>query len=128
MIKTEAFVVKHEENEIPIPTAWRSIFSSIVNAFVKKDYLLSCNIKGVSPISFETAEKIKGYIESYGQELIPVPEETWESSVCIYTGTHWDVLIDLWTAEEGRSDLVLAAQVLEMGNSYIINVRLVYVP
>ena len=128
MTEIEIPVEKDEENELPIPTVWRSTFVSIVNAFVKKDYLLSNEIKGVSPVSMETASQIKEYIEDYGQELIQLPNETWKSSICIYMEDRWEVLIDLWTAGEGRSDLVLGAQVSESENGYIIDIEMVYVP
>lgn len=60
--------------------------------------------------------------------LIELPDETWESSICMWMGNHWDVLIDLWTEAEGRSDLVLSAQVTESDNSFVVNVDMIYVP
>lgn len=128
MTKVEIFVEKDEENERPIPTAWRPAFSKIVDAFCKKDYSLSNGIVGVSSVSNETAIHIKEYIQGYGEELVQLSDETWDSSICIWTGSHWDVLIDLWTAGEGRSDLVLGAQVTENDNTYIIDIGMVYVP
>ncbi|WP_394203820.1 DUF7668 domain-containing protein [Marinagarivorans algicola] len=68
------------------------------------------------------------YIEEYGEELISLPNETWESSICIWMGNHWDVLIDLWTKGEGRSDLVLSAKVAESKNGFYIEVGMIYVP
>ncbi len=124
----EVPVVKDEENEGPIPTVWRPLFVDIVNAFVKKDYLLSAGLNSVSPVSKETANQIKEYIEDYGEELIQLPEETWESSVYIWMEPHWDVLIDLWTAGEGRSDLVLRAEVSENDTGYKVHISMVYVP
>lgn len=128
MSKIEVAVEKNYENERPIPTVWRSTFSNIVDAFVKKDYSLSRGITDVSSISNETAIHVKEYIQDYGEELTQLSDETWESSMCIWMGSHWDVLIDLWTAGEGRSDLVLGAQVTEKNNKYIIDVGMVYVP
>jgi hypothetical protein len=124
----EVPVVKDEENESPIPTVWRPIFADIVNAFVKKDYVLTARLNSVSPVSKKTAKQIKEYIEDYGEELIQLPEETWESSVCIWMGPHWDVLVDLWTAGEGRSDLVLRAEVSENDTGYKVHINMVYVP
>lgn len=43
-------------------------------------------------------------------------------------GTHWDILVDLWTAGEGLSDLVLGAQVKENKEEHIVHVQMVYVP
>lgn len=127
-MEEEIPVVKDEENERPVPTVWRHIFFDVVNALVKKDYTLSNNIDGVSSVSKDTANHIKEYIEDYGEELIQLPDETWESSVSICMGSYWNVLVDLWTAGEGRSDLVLGARVSESGGGYIVHVQMVYVP
>src|SRR5687768_8157079 len=96
----------------PIPIAWRQTFREIVAAFAAADYRLVA-IPAAEPVSTETATQIQRYISDYGATLVPLPEETWESSVCIWAGSHWDTLIDLWTQEEGRSDLVLHAQVTD---------------
>lgn len=124
----EISVEKNEEDEGPVPHVWRPIFKEIVNAFIKKDYGLSNGIDRVSSVSENTAEQIKEYIEDYGEELIELPEETWETSVYICYGDYWNLLIDLWTKSEGRSDLVLNAEVREKNDEYEVKIRLVYVP
>lgn len=121
-------VEKNEEDELPIPHVWRPIFKSIVSEFVKKDYSLSSGVKNVNPISRNTVEQIEKYIEDYGEELIELPEETWDTSVYICYGDYWNLLIDLWTKDEGLSDLVLNAEVREKNNEYAVDIRLVYVP
>lgn len=128
MTESDIAVEKNEENELPIPTAWRPIFSEIVNSFVKKDYCLREGLENVSAVSEETTNHIKEYIDEYGEELTQLSEDTWISSVCIWMGTHWNVLIDLWTAGEGRSDLVLGAKVSENGSDYLVEIGIVYVP
>lgn len=121
-------VCKDKDQERSVPTVWRPIFVDIIDAFMKKNYLLSEGVKSVSVVSNETAKHIKEYIADYGEELTQLPEETWESSVCIWMGTHWDVLIDLWTKGEGASDLVLSAKVSESDRGYIVDIGMVYVP
>jgi hypothetical protein len=37
-------------------------------------------------------------------------------------------LIDLWTVEEGWSDMVLELAVAENGDSYVFDIQLVYMP
>jgi adenylate kinase family enzyme len=105
---SEIKVEKNEENELPIPHIWRPSFKAIISAFVKQDYNLSSEIKKVNPVSNETAEQIKEYIEDYGD--------------------YWNVLVDLYTKEEGLSDLVMNVEVRESNNEYLIDVKLVYVP
>ncbi len=128
MNENKVSIVKDKEREQPIPSRWRPIFSHIVDSLVKKDYSLSRDVAGAAIISDETASQIKGYIDDYGEELIQLSEETWNTSVCIWTGDHWDVLIDLWTAGEGRSDMVLSAKVFEVETGHRVDVEMVYVP
>ena len=120
--------VKDEESQRPIPTAWRPILKDIVHAFVNHDYQLSVGVRGVEPVSVETADQIRGYIANYGEVLVDLPEETWSSSVCIWNGNRWDALVDLWRVAEGRSDLVLSVQASETQDDFIISVYMVYVP
>jgi len=117
-----------KEEELPIPHLWRPTFKAIVSAFAQKDYKLNLGVKSVNPVSDITAKQIKEYIEDYGEVLIELPEETWNSSVYICYGDYWNVLIDLFTKDEGRSDLVLNAEVREINGSYVYDIRLVYVP
>ena len=71
MTETEVLIEKDEENERPVPTIWRSTFSGIIDAFVKKDYSLSSGVIGVSSISNETANHIKEYIKDYARGTGP---------------------------------------------------------
>lgn len=125
---SQVLAVKDEESERPIPTVWRPVISAIVRAFVSRDYQLSAGVHGVARIPHERADQIGKYIQDYGAELIDLPEETWDSSVCIWVGNRWDALIDLWTLSEGRSDLVLSLEVSEDGSGFKFNVYMVYVP
>jgi hypothetical protein len=125
---SQVAAVKDENNERPIPSAWRSAIRQIVGAFAQHDYALSVGVAGVAPIPIETAAQVRDYIEDYGAVLLDLSEETWDSSVCIWTGDHWDALIDLWTADEGRSDLALNLRVFEGDPGTLIAVHMVYVP
>ncbi len=121
-------IVQKDENQGPVPSAWRPVLSAIVNAFVEGDYALSRGIRGVSPLSPTTAEQIKRYITDYGEVLIPLPDETWATSVCVWAGAYWDVMVDLWTHGEGRSDMVLRANVTQSHDGFAYEVYMVYVP
>ncbi len=125
---SEVHAMKDEESERPIPTVWRPVISKIVRAFASRDYQLSEGVPGVAPVSPNTSEQIKKYVEDYGAELVELPEQSWESSVCIWAGNRWDALIDLWTYSEGRSDLVLSLEVFEQESGFEFYVYMVYVP
>lgn len=114
--------------EGPIPSAWRPTFVRIVEAFVRHDYRLQAGVPGVAPVSEDTAGHVRDYVEDYGATLAALPEEAWETSVCNWAGNHWDALVDLWTEEEGRSDLVLQARVRETVDGDMVEIHMVYVP
>lgn len=121
-------VVKDGSKEGPIPSVWRPVFCDIVSALVRGDFKLGAGIAGVLPVSDDTAERMSSYVKDYGETLVELPEETWKSSVCIWTGHRWDALVDLWTLREGRSDLVLQTFVRESDRGFLFDIHMVYVP
>lgn len=123
----EVLALKNEA-EGPIPTAWRETLSAIVEGFVAGDYRLERGVANVAPVSAETASHIREYFHDYGATLVALPDATWGPSVCIWYGDHWDALVDLWTQEEGHSDLVLHVRVVEANPGFLIQIHLVYVP
>ena len=124
----QAPAVKDENAEHPVASAWRPTLCEIVKAFVRGDYALKQRVPSVAPVSAETARQIERYVADYGETLCELPEETWSTSVAQWTGSHWDVLVDLWTVESGRSDMVLDARVSETPDGFSIEIHLVYVP
>jgi hypothetical protein len=128
MDNIEVLVVKDEHNERPIPEVWRDVFCQIVKLISGGNYLADSPIFNVKPLSLSDSKCIQSSIEAYGEELTELPVATWDSSVYIWMGTHWNVIIDLWTRSEGRSDLIMSAKVYERGNDYLFVVNMVYVP
>ena len=112
----------------PVASAWRPLFRSVVQCFVQGDYELGRGVPGVEPVDAATAAQIRAYVADYGATLRELPEDTWASSVAQWMETHWDVLIDLWSVEEGRSDLVLRGRVVESSTGPRLTVEMVYVP
>jgi hypothetical protein len=120
--------IKDEEDEHPIPLAWRPTLRQVVRAFTKGDYRLACGVPGVDPVSAKQAKQFREYLADYGATLVELPDATWKSSVAQWYDPHWDFLLDLWTAEEGGSDLVLSGSVSETPDGFRFTLRLVYVP
>lgn len=120
--------IKDEDAAHPIAGAWRPMLSEVVSRLTKGDYALASAVDGVEPISPKTAEHIRRSIAGYGCTLTDLPQDTWKTSVAQWYGTHWDVLVDLWTVEEGRSDLVLEGRISETAAGLRFTVHMVYVP
>ena len=97
-------------------------------AFVEKDFVLQRGLTGVEAVSAERASTIAANIDKYGCSLMKLPEAAWQTSVCQWMEGYWDVLIDLYTVEEGESDLALVMRVYEKNESYNFVVQSVHVP
>lgn len=114
--------------EAPVPTCWRDKFAEIVECIASGDYLISRGINGLRAVDTDTSEQIQDYIESYGEQVISLPEQSWDTSIYSWQESYWDVLVDLWTVREGRSDLVLQLRVFEVAAGYEFQIYMVYVP
>jgi len=121
-------VLKDEANQRPVPSVWRRTFHDIVEALKDGDFGLKREVAGVRPITAEDATRIGNNIRSYGARLTSLREETWQTSACQWMRGHWDVLVDLFTVEEGASDLALSVRVYEEGSGYVFEVQSVHVP
>jgi hypothetical protein len=102
----------------PIPDEWRSTFERLVHRLAIGDYAGLARDGVVSATRGPDDTSIGTWIERYPGTLINLPEEAWAFSDHYAIETEpriWYVRLDLWTAEEGRSDLSLEARVWEVG-------------
>jgi hypothetical protein len=120
--------VSKADGFLPVPSLWRQTIRDIVEAFREQDFVLARSVPNVRPVSRSEATRFAEYIEDYGDELAELPDETWETSVCERVADFWDVTVDLYTVNEGHSDMVLELRVRENGSGYVFEVRSVYVP
>lgn len=107
----------------PLPDAFREPIAEIVRRLAAGDYGGLARDR-VAPDSIGT------WIEDYPATLIPLPIEAWQhSDFGALDGTphaYW-VTVDLWTREEGRSDLTLEATVHERDTRVEVHVDDVHV-
>ncbi len=117
------------EEETPIPTEWRDVLSQIVASLAREDAVLARDVQGVDPVSDDVRQQCLEAVEDYGRvDLGVLPSDTWETSVAISQGGSWSCLVDLWTTQEGRSDLALQVLVRESEGQYRFVPVMVYVP
>lgn len=124
----EIQVLKDEEEQQPIPSVWRQTLSEIIEAFRSGDFQLNRGIAGVRQLSPQDAGRIARSLEGYGVHLTSLPEDTWGTSACQWMRGYWDALIDLYTVEEGASDLALSVRIYEAVQGYDFQVESVHVP
>jgi len=118
-----------DESEGPVPELWRPTFSALVDSLVERAPTIGGGLPEVEPVPDAVREQCLSAVDNYRDvDLVPLPQETWKSSVTAWQGDHWLCLIDLWTEQEGRSDLVLEAEVRERALGFRFTVNMVYVP
>lgn len=121
-------VLYDEDSATPVPTIWRETLIQIVEAFKTND-LISINlIKGVQNVELEYLQEIAENITNYGETLVSLPDETWNSSQAYWKGFCWDIILDLFTESEGRSDLILLMRVFETDGVFEYSIQNIYVP
>lgn len=118
-------ILKDELREHPVPTQWRTTIRLIVDSLLASELP---RIAGVMTMPQDVFAQVKSNIESYGVNLVPLPEETWSTSVSQWILDYWDVLVDLYSVEEGRSDLVLSLRVYKIDGSFEMEIKSVHVP
>ncbi len=125
---TRIDVTKDPSAQQPIPEIWRQTLVEIVEHIRSGDFALSLEIPGVPTLSASVADAIEDNISAYGATLTSLPEAAWETSVCQWMGGYWELVLDLYSEEEGATDLVLSVRVRETGERYTFDVTSVHVP
>lgn len=119
---------KNEEIEQEIPVEWQPIIIEIVEDVVNRN-LRPRNVSGCEvSIDPDEIEHIYQNVDHYGDTLVSLSEDSWQTSICRWMGSYWHLLIDLFTAEEGLSDLVLFIDVYEHESSNSFKIRSLHVP
>ena len=117
------------EFQSPIPNIWRDCIIQIIEAFKDKDFGRLNTLPSVQCIDLAYASEIAENIDAYGAHLISLAEESWNTSVCIYMENEsWKAIIDLFTVEEGRSDLIIDLFIFKKENQFIFQINNIYVP
>lgn len=121
-------IKKHEYLELPVPTLWRDAIKKLADSFVLNEPYISTEEILVKSIDRETSEINSSNIKDYPDAIGPLRPVTWDSSIYMWMGNEWEILIDLSTAEGKTSDLVMHLKIKESVEGYIIEPGLIYVP
>ncbi len=120
-------ILKDEDHEHPVPSEWRPKLREIVEALKDGNFNL-IGLALIDPLDDATGAGIAQNIKDYGCTLTSLSDESWDTSVCMWQADYWEVLVDLFTLEEGRSDLALHVHVFEQMDGFNFKVHFVYVP
>ena len=104
----------------PPPERWRTLLTELVHRLVLGDYAGLAGDGYVTGAHDPDDASIGMWIEDYPATLVDLPPEAWDFSdheLLDPDAGVWAVMIDLWTAEEGHSDLSLEATVWDDGET-----------
>jgi hypothetical protein len=117
-------------SDSPVPKRWRTLLESIVHRLVIGDYAGLAADGLVSYTNDPTDESIGRWIEDYPAKLVDLPAEAWAYSAhAPWAGAaqSWWVIVPLWTAEEGHSDLSMEATIWDDGFEIVAKIDNVHV-
>jgi len=121
-------ISKTEDQELPIPSAWRLALKQIADALVLQTSIPQLDGFLVSPVEKNQLGICQENIRDYPDPLGPLSIESWKTSVSVWSAGYWSVLVDLTTTSGDVSDLVFHAKVMEREDRYLIEPGLIYVP
>ncbi len=125
---SEVLIEKSCGKEGPIPTEWRAVIKSVADAIVfGKPFPNSQNIS-ITDYPADISEINQSNIDDYPDDIGVLDEQTWKTSVYVWTGDRWEILLDLSTFCGETSDLVLHGQMFEEGAGFLFKPGLIYVP
>jgi len=118
-------VKKIPDEELPVPIEWRSILKKIADEITAGRVPRGENIRAIDAERLEISlDNIRDYPDPIGS----LHDVTWCSSIYAWQDNFWEVLLDLSTTDNERSDLVLHLRVHGLNNEYEFEPGLVYVP
>ena len=112
----------------PVPERFREVLSTVVDRIAAGDF------EGLKRDGIDQRPDadlslwIRGYGET-GATILPLPNEAWAHAQAWQNDEAgvWSVVIDLWTAEEGRSDLSLEATLIEAPSELLVQIDDIHV-
>ncbi|HEY5397607.1 MAG TPA: hypothetical protein VIL16_19645 [Trebonia sp.] len=113
-----------------VPARLRPALAEVVARLAALDYEgLKRDGIDPSPDSADLSMWIRNYGET-GATIVPLPDEAWAKAeawpIEAHPGQTW-VVVDLWTREEGMSDLSLEATVTESSGEVTVVIHNIHV-
>ena len=106
-----------------IPEKLRPALKDLVNELIKGNF---AKLEADGRAGRLSAQDLKNRLSEYGRTFITLPDVAFDQGDT-YTlmdgdGKSWGIDLDLWTAEEGRSDLTLQLTVRDTGTAIVAEI------
>ncbi|QNE17818.1 hypothetical protein F1D05_07740 [Kribbella qitaiheensis] len=112
---------------MPVPERFRPLLAHVIDLVAAGDL---DGLRRDPRIALSDPDDPLYWVREYPGTVVKLPEEAWEFAEVIIArddGVTWSVAVDLWTAEEGRSDLILEAEVRQHRDGLVIEVENIHV-
>ncbi len=120
--------IKDVDHERPIPAIWRQTILALGDCLKNNDYGFETAPKNVNRLDPASTKISKYQIEIYNCGNVTIDDLSWESSIYIWMGNQWELIIDLIDENGSLTDLVLKLVVKENGKGYIFLPDFIHVP
>ncbi len=110
-------------NEFVVPEQFRPAIKEIVHELVMGNYN---GLEADGRAGDLNAQQLKTALtEYYPCTLIELPDEAWEVAEAYYVERtrEWAIDVDLWTVEEGHSDLTLQLMVRDTNEGILVAIE-----
>lgn len=125
---TENPISRVEGDECPVPEKWRSSLKRLADAYTVQGELSEDGDVLTPKLDADVLEISRANIADYPDAMGELADSSWATSIHVWQGSHWEVLIDLTTENGQVSDLVLHCRVAQVDGAYVVEPGLVYVP
>ncbi|WP_440590415.1 DUF7668 domain-containing protein [Parvularcula maris] len=111
--------------ELPVPTMWRPQLKQLAD-----DMVFGRQPSGPAfrQPSSDILDISSANISAYPDMIGELRDASWLSSIHVWNGAHWEVLLDLTNVAGAVTDLVLHVSVLELNGAYEFEPGMIYVP
>lgn len=101
--------------EAPLPPEGWSVLKKLVELLVNRDFE---SIKASGAAARVPVDALEDEMNEHGRSFIPLPDAAWErvEPIQVQDEARWYVDVDLWTVEDGESDLTLSVEVERAGD------------
>jgi hypothetical protein len=110
-----------------LPVRFRSLLSRVVDLVAANDVE---GLRHDSQIVLADPIDPLYWVREYPATVVALPDDAWQFADVYTVGdgaSTWYVVLDVWTAEEGRSDLSLEAEIRETPEGLVVQVENIHV-
>ncbi|WP_194903818.1 DUF7668 domain-containing protein [Catenulispora rubra] len=116
------------DDDEPVPERFRPVLEQIAERIAAGDY--DCLTRDFSPYADAPVHDLGVWARDYPATFVAFPPEAWQYAHVFHDRERgeWMIDIELWSVEEGRSDMMLETVIREHDGQVQVEIRDLRVP